>query len=297
MARFRFTLEQLRTFVEVADTGNMTRAASHLYLTQGAVTQQVRNLERGLGLQLLERTGGGILLTSAGLRIAAECRTALRAVEAVREAARNLGNLESASLRIGASPTAAAHYLPALLERFTSRHPGVAIAVATDNTPHLGALVASGELDCAVIEGPTDHHELVRLAIAADQLTVVVGSGHPLARLESPDPQALAAHYYLGREPGASLELYAERILGTALREARRMEFGHLDAVRAAVLAGLGYAVLPTVAIAAEVARGLVVVLPWPPLLREIAAVRRGSAEGAPLEAFWAVVQEAASAG
>src|SRR5579859_422696 len=100
----------------------MTRAARSLFLTQGAVTQQVRNFERALGLMLIERKGGRIQLTSAGASVAESCRSALRSIEEVQATARDLLSLDAGSLSIGASPTTAAHYLPAILQRFSAAH-------------------------------------------------------------------------------------------------------------------------------------------------------------------------------
>jgi DNA-binding transcriptional LysR family regulator len=270
----------------------MTAAAKSLFLTQGAVTQQVRNLERALGLRLVERTGGRIRLTSAGTAVADACRVALRSVEEVDRTARNLASLEAGSLRIGASPTAAAHYLPVILQRFSRQHGSVAVTVITENTPHVAAAVAAGGLDCGFVEGPIEQHGLLETSIATDSLIVVVGADHPLARLDAPDPDALEAHVYLGREPGAALELYAEQMLGPGLHRGRRMQFGHLDAVRGAVVAGLGYAVLPRVAIADELEQGLLAALPWSPLVRPITAIRRPPAGAGALEALWTMLTE-----
>jgi DNA-binding transcriptional LysR family regulator len=294
VAKLAFTLEQIRTFVAVADRGSMTRAAESLFLTQGAVTQQVRNFEQALGVQLVERMGGWIRLTSAGTSVAAACRAALKAIEQVNEAARSLASLEAGILQIGASPTAAAYYLPAILRRYSRRHPGVTVTVVTENTAHVAAAVVAGGLDCGLIEGPTEHPDLLEKVISSDRVLAVVRSDHALARMKIPDDRALVRHCYLGREPGASLELYADMILGSGYRRARRMQFGHLDAVHGAVMAGLGFAVLPQVAIADEVEQGLLVVLPWKPIVRPIKAIRRASIGASALEELWKMLPASA---
>src|SRR5438270_13205916 len=88
MSRFPFTLEQLRTFMAVANAGSMSAASRSLYLTQGAISQQVASLEAALGLRLLDRTGGRSRLTEAGRSIATSCEAAIRAVDGVAERAR-----------------------------------------------------------------------------------------------------------------------------------------------------------------------------------------------------------------
>src|SRR5947209_1700276 len=110
----------------------MSGAARSLFLTQGAVSQQVANLESALGLKLLERSGRRARLTEAGNAIAVACEAAIRAVDGVSEQARRLTTLEQGSLHIGASPTCAAHYLPALLSTFTRLHPLVRVRVVTE---------------------------------------------------------------------------------------------------------------------------------------------------------------------
>lgn len=292
MRKPAFTLEQARSFVAVAETESISKAAHALSLSQGAVTQQVRNFERALGVQLVERGGGRIRLTGAGLEVAASCRALVESLEAVQQTARRFGSLQDGALLVGASPTAAAHYLPALLDRFSRRHPGIGIKVVTDNTPRVAAAVAAGELDCGLVEGPTGQADLVEQPLAADELVAVVKAGHPLARLATPDPAELRRHVYLAREPGASLDFFAARMLGSGFSGARRMEFGHLDAVRGAVLAGLGFTVLPRIAIARALAERRLVQLPWPALERSISAVRRPASGAATLEAFWKLLLE-----
>src|SRR6058998_1521311 len=105
MRRPSFTIEQLRSFVAVAEHEHVSRAAAALFLTQAAVTQQVRHFENALGLQLFERDGRRVRLTDAGRSLAEACRGALRAVEVVDDSASSLKELRAGSLHLGASPT------------------------------------------------------------------------------------------------------------------------------------------------------------------------------------------------
>jgi len=291
MPRLPFTLEQLSTFLAVAQNQSMSEAARSLYLTQGAVSQQVANLEAALGLRLLERSGRRARLTEAGRSVATACEAAIRAVDGVSEQSRRLTTLEEGSLHIGASPTSAAHYLPHLLSTFTRLHPLVRIRVVTENNPALAAKVVSGALDCAMVEAEIDNPELVSQRYAGDEVLLVVAPEHPLARLGHFEVAELAHHRYLGREPGAAMEAIAIEVFADHYDRLPRMELGHLDAVRGAVLAGLGYAVLPRVSIEHELADGRLIELPIAPRRRWITVIRR-PAEGAPtLEEFWRVAR------
>ena len=289
MSRFPFTLEQLRTFMAVANAGSMSAASRSLYLTQGAISQQVASLEAALGLRLLDRTGGRSRLTEAGRSIATSCEAAIRAVDGVAERARQLTSMEVGSLHIGASPTPAAHYLPRLLSAFIQLHPGVHIRVVTENNPAVAAKVAGGILDCAIVEAESGLQGLVEHRMLEDEVVVVAAPDHPLAGRREVEVGELAGHRYLGREPGAALELLAVDLLGSFYDLAPRMELGHLDAVRGATLAGLGYALLPRVAIVRELAEGKLVELAIPPRRRWISIIRRPGPGAVALEEFWRV--------
>src|SRR6266581_6243525 len=177
-----FTLEQVRTFLAVADSESVSRAAESLHLTQGAVTQQLQNFEKAVAIHLLERGGRGVRLTDAGRSLATSCRAAMRAFEVVADSARTLKSLEAGSLHLGASPTCATYYLPPMLAGFTARFPEVILNVVVEPTSDINAQVRAGVLDCALIEGLTDP-ELTSFLLAWDELVLVAASGHPLARL------------------------------------------------------------------------------------------------------------------
>jgi DNA-binding transcriptional LysR family regulator len=99
VARPSFTFEQVRSFVAVAEHEHISKAASSLFLTQGAVTQQVRHFERAVGLQLLERRGRGVRLTDAGRTIAIACRATLRSVQVLEETAESIKTVETNPLK------------------------------------------------------------------------------------------------------------------------------------------------------------------------------------------------------
>src|SRR5215472_11616312 len=118
MKRPAFTLEQLWSFVAVAEKEHVSQAAASLFLTQAAVTQQLRHFERAVGLQLFERDRRRVRLTDAGRSMADACRAALRSVELVDDAALALRHMQLGSLELGASPTCATYYVPPLLAEF-----------------------------------------------------------------------------------------------------------------------------------------------------------------------------------
>jgi DNA-binding transcriptional LysR family regulator len=284
-----FTLEQLRSFVAVAGTEHISRAAGSLYLTQAAVTQQVRHFQQALGLQLLERDGRRIRLTDAGRNMAEACKAALRAVEVVEESALAVRNLQAGSLQVGASPTCATYYLPSFLAEFASSHPGIKLSMVVEPSVELNRKVVAGTLDCAVIEGTPDP-DLACIELAVDELVLIAHRDHPLARLRRITPADFRPHRYLGRGPEWSAERNVRQMIGEAYDQVDAMNLGHPEYVRAAALAGLGYAALSRRAVAGDLASGVLRRLPVAPVSRAITAVRRRGRGGPVQEAFWAML-------
>src|SRR4029077_2055204 len=136
--------------IAVSETEHVSRAAASLFLTQGAVTQQLRHFEQALGLRLLERDGRGIRLTDAGRRLAVTCRAALRAMEVLEETAHSMRELEAGSLDLGASPTCASYYLPTRLAGFAQRYPAVELSITVEPSASINAQVLAGAIDCGV---------------------------------------------------------------------------------------------------------------------------------------------------
>jgi len=281
-----FTVEQVRSFLAVAEHEHVSRAAASLHLTQGAVTQQVLNFERAVGIRLFERDGRGVRLTDAGRGLAISSRAALRAFEVVEDSARALKMLEAGSLHLGASPTCATHYLPPRLAEFNRQFPHVALNVLVEPSREINNQVKAGALDCALIEGEP-LPDLVSVVLAHDQLVLVVHRDHPLAALKRVSPAQLSKYRYLGRGREWSAESTVRTMIRDAYERSEVMNLGHPEYVRAAALAGLGYAALALLAVREDIDAGLLKRLPIPAVERPIRAVRRSVPGGPTLEEFW----------
>ena len=288
-----FTLEQVRSFLAVADSQSISRAAESLHLTQGAVTQQVHNFEKAVAVRLVERSGRGIRLTDAGRSLATSCRAALRAFEVVSDSARALKSLEAGSLHLGASPTCASYYLPPLMAGFVRRFPDIVLNVTVEPSANINEEVRAGVLDCALIEGRADP-ELTSIVIASDELVLVAHSKHPLASARRVTTAELARYRYLGRGPSWAAETTVRDMIGDAYDQSQVLNLGHPEYVRAAALAGLGYAALPLLAVKADLEAGVLKRLPGPSTRRAIRAIRRESLGGPTLEEFWRFIVDGA---
>ncbi len=286
MARPTFSLEQLRSFVAVSEHEHISKAAASLFLTQAAVTQQVRHFERAVGLQLLEREGRGVRLTDAGKTMAVACRATLRSVQVLEDTAESMKSLHAGSLHLGASPTCASYYLPLRLAEFARRHPGIKLSMTVEPTAEINRQVMAGALDCGLVEGRPDP-VLLAIVLDHDELILVAHRDHPLAALRRVNAAALASHRYLGRGPTWSAEQNVREMIGDAYDRSEALNLGHPEYVRAAVLAGLGYAALPRLSVAADLESGALKQLPGPSGVRAIRAVRRRAHGGPALEQFW----------
>lgn len=234
---------RLRVFREVANQASFRRAAEVLYITQPAVTQQIKALEEELGARLFDRSGGKVRLTAAGeilLRRAAEAEATLsRSIE-------EIGSLEGevrGALRVAASTTIAQYVLPRLLAEFTLQHPGARLELESANTQRVVEAVVRGEAPIGLIEGPAHRQELRVEPWLEDELVLVVPGGHEWAN-EEIALSALRSTALLVREPGSGTREVLEQALkraGAPITGRRvAMELGSTEALLACVEAGLG---------------------------------------------------------
>ena len=234
---------RLRVFREVATQASFRRAAEVLYITQPAVTQQIKALEEELGSRLFDRSGGKVRLTAAGevlLRRADEAEATLsRAVE-------EIGSLEGearGALRVAASTTIAQYVLPRLLAEFARQHQGVQLELESANTQRVVEAVANNEAPIGLIEGPAHNQELVVERWLEDELVLVAPAGHEWAE-EEIALSVLGSAKLLVRERGSGTREVIEQALKRAGAPIQRlqiaMELGSTEALLACVEAGLG---------------------------------------------------------
>jgi DNA-binding transcriptional LysR family regulator len=195
----------LRTFVAVVDHGGFTRAGQHLFLTQSTISAQIRRLEEQVGHALLARSTRSMALTAAGEMLLAHARTMLRLDEEAR--ARLEGSTFNGRIRIGASEDFADSWLPFVLRRFGTRHPGMQLTVELGVGPKLFGALEAGRLDLVV--GSECHgrprgrllwKERLVWAAAEDMPTLGSGDAIPLAVFPEPCPYRAAAVAVLKRK-------------------------------------------------------------------------------------------------
>jgi DNA-binding transcriptional LysR family regulator len=175
-------LRQLEYFVAVAEQASFTRAATLLHVAQPGVSAQLRQLERELGQELLDRSGRSVRPTPAGAAVLPYARAALDAVGGVREVADELAELRRGQAAFGMVTGCGGIGVPDLLAAFHGEHPAIEISLVEDASDRLAAAVADGSLDAALIgrSGPP-LERLERQIVIDDTLVAAVAAGHPLA--------------------------------------------------------------------------------------------------------------------
>ncbi len=295
--RPRVTLDQLHTFVALARFEHAGRAADALDLSQGAVSQQLKLLESTLGLRLFNRDKRRLKLTDPGRRLAAAAGAVLSDAVALEELANSLHGLRTGRVAIVATGVLGIDRLPGWTARFLDTHPSIEISMRLANTAAALHAVEEGSADCAFVGGDVQGSQFETINLGQSELVVVVAGNHPLAG-STAGAGSVANHRYLAREPGSATEILAPHVLGSAYRSGPVLELGRLEAVKAAVLAGLGYAVLPRGVIEGELASAAVVVLPHKGkrVVQVYRGVRRLGLHSPAADALWAHIRDEASA-
>lgn len=258
------TLEQLRIFVAVAEREHVTQAAQALNLTQSAVSAAIAALELRHDVKLFDRLGRRVALTQAGRLFLGEARALLAHSRAAEQALADLGGLKTGALNVAASQTIGNYWLPALLARFARLYPGVALHLTIGNTHDVAGLASAGEVELGFVEGECDHAELVTTAFAEDELLVVAAPALAAAYGECRAPNLPDAPW-VAREKGSGTRAAFEAALHAFDPQARRniiLELPSNEAVRMAVEAGAGLAIMSKLVVAASIAAKTLVALP-----------------------------------
>lgn len=251
-------LRQLEAFLAVAKARSFRRAAETLHLSQPALSQHVRELEGELGARLFDRLGRTVALTEAGRVVEAHAQRVFATLEGARQAVGELVGLRRGSLLVGASTTPGIYVLPPVLATYRARHPGIAISLRLANSRVIEELIRANELDLGVVGGHfLAAGERCLAAGLLDELVLVVSPRHRWGKRRDVGPARLAEEPLLMREEGSATRQLTERVLREAgVRFSTAMELGHIEAIKQAVMAGLGVAFLSARAIRGELATG-----------------------------------------
>lgn len=290
-------LQQLITFCTVIDEDGFTRAAEVLSISQPAVSKQVQALEQHLQTQLLVRSGRRLTLTPAGEAVYSHARRIIHTVAEMRATLQNLAVPGYGRLSIGAVSMVALFTLPKLLGSFAERRPLVTVHVRTGTVDSVLQMVLRNEIDVGLVTVPVNH-ELVRtVPLFRDRIMLVTKPETPWAKEKRVLPDRLAKLPMIAYERNSKFRGYIDAGFEAAgLRIDLVMEFDSHEAVKAMVKAGLGVAMMPWSAVAAELEDGRLVelkIVGLGELGRQTSLiVRRDRHYSPPVHAFLELVQE-----
>jgi len=251
------TLYQLRIFLTVAEEGSLTRAAERLFLTQPAVSQHIRTLEKQIGTQLFERGRRGMRLTPAGEVLVEYAQRILRLTIEAQQAALVASQKIFGDFQLGASPGVGACLAPRWIHRLHEQYPDMRVRLRTDKTPVVIRELVRGDIDIAIVEGEIEIGPFFVTPLWDEEIVLVVGPEHPWWGRDKVDPRELHDQGFIMREPESLTRAWEVQTLSKYGVHAHPVaELDSPSAIKRAVQSGLGIALLPQFAIQQEINEG-----------------------------------------
>ena len=244
----RMELRHLRTIAAVARHRSLTKAGEELYLTQSAVSQQIRRLEQELGVEVFRRTSRSVELTAEGRVILGYAERVLAEVDGLHLELEELTGLLSGQLRIGGVYPTGPYDLFAMLADFRAAHPGVAIHMVESTQDDVLAELRADELDCAfaAVDPDTLGDEYAATLLWQDEIVAALPPGHPLCAAETVSFQQLAEQDLIAYRENSAMRRRLERTMAERGLEPRNAFIcTEIAAVRGLASRGLGVAVIP----------------------------------------------------
>jgi DNA-binding transcriptional LysR family regulator len=239
------TLRQLQVFEAIVRLGSFTRAAEELFLTQPTVSMQIKKLADSLGLPLFEHVGRNVRPTEAGLELYEACRRIFETLANLEMKMADLKGIRRGRLRLSVVTTAK-YFAPELLGEFCRLYPGIEVALKVSNRDRIIERVHNNEDDIYIMgQVPADQADIESYPFAPNPLVMLAPRNHPLAGKKKIPLARIAEEPLILREPGsgirdATVQVFEEK----GLRPHVRMELGSNEAIKHAIVGGLGLSVL-----------------------------------------------------
>ena len=283
----RITLDQLRVFAAVADREHITGAAKALRMSQGSVSGLVHRLEVTLGLPLFQRVGRNVRLTDVGESLRRLAARVLDEVSEIEDMSAGYHAVERGEIIIAAGRVMGAHRLARWVAPFAIAHPHLTVRISLAPMHTLVEMLLGGTADVVMLGSLVKAPEIESLILERTEMVLLVSSEHPLAAI--PDPlSALATYRYLAHEAGTATEPRATEALAGAADASMTVELEE-GALHAALLAGLGFAMMPRSVVVDDIVSGRLVALPRPGrrVAQVFSAARRRGTPTPAQQAFW----------
>lgn len=266
---------RLQVFHAVAKHLSFTRAADALFMTQPAVTFQIKQLEEQYSTRLFERRHGSISLTPAGELVLSYAEKILALSDEMETRLSEMTGEMRGPLLVGASTTIAEFMLPRVLGEFNALYPQVRARLIVANSESIENRVAEHTIDVGLIEAPAKLGGLNSHICCEDELRVICAPDYPLAGMEAVTPKALEDYEFISREPGSGTreitDAYFRRHHVAPENLKMQMELGSPEALKGVVSTGLGFAIVSRAVVDKELQLGELAAIPLnPPLTRSL---------------------------
>lgn len=255
------TLRQLQIFEAIARLGSFTKAAEELFLTQPTVSMQVKKLTDAIGLPLFEQVGRKTQPTEIGEELYRSCKAMFDTLNNLESSIANYKGLRKGRLRLGVITTAK-YFAPEILGSFCNEYPDIDVSLKVTNRDSVLERIAQGEDDLYILGQPPTEVNLESIAFAPNPMVVVAQKDHPLTRERNISIERLAEEPLILREPGSGIRDVTMRLFREKqLQPKVRMELGSNEAIKHAVVGGLGISMLSLHTLTLEGATGPVDIL------------------------------------
>ena len=259
-------IRQLELFMAIVRTGSFQGAAKDSFTTQSTVSQHIALLEEELGVQLLERSRGGVWMTEAGKALYGHARNVIGELTAAREAITDLSRAGNGTLRIAASTVPATYLVPAALAAMGECFPGISVDLRQRNSGQVAELLLEHRSDVGVVGQKPEEKSLTGEFLLKEEICLVCGPRHPWAGRRSVGVSEFKDTPFVARTEGSGTEktvLEKLQAKGADLDSHNvKLRVETSESVKAAVAAGIGVSFLSRLAASAEIARGELVCVP-----------------------------------
>ena len=272
------TLHQLKVFEAIARSGSFTRAAEEMFLSQPTVSQQIKQLTKAVGMPLFEQIGKRLYLTDAGKEVLIVCKDISERMSQLEMTLADLRGLKQGNLRLTVITTAK-YFVPRLLGQFRHRYPGIKVSLQVTNRKQVLERLSENLDDLYILGQPPEGLDINLRPMLENALVAIAPSAHPLAHEKNIPLQRLAEEPFIMREAGSGTRMAVERFFAENRVEINvEMEIGSNEAIKHAIVGGLGVSVLSRHVLALEGTKGPLTIL---------------DVEGLPIQRHWYIVYPA----
>ena len=255
------TIRHLEIFIAVADCGKMSLAAEQLFISQPSVSQAISDIETYYGVKLFERLSRKIYITENGEKLLKYARHIVSTFKDMESEMKKTGH--DICLKIGATVTVGTCILCPIIKIFERKNPGVSTKVTINNTSEIESMILNSTLDIAIVEGEILNKDIIKVPIYQDELVLICGAHHPLAKMDKITLEQLNDHDFIAREQGSrDRNIFEQFLKEKGISVNVKWTSTNTEAIKNAVVAGYGLAILSSTMIIKELYHGTLKVIP-----------------------------------